>query len=46
MKWWLIALVVWIAWVPLSIALFMSIDRLGKWITRRTLPPDRRGQLG
>jgi hypothetical protein len=46
MKWWLIALVIWIAWVPLAVALFVGIDRTGKWITRRTLSSDRRGQLG
>ena len=46
MRWWLIAIVVWIGWVPISVALFMWIDRTAKWITRMTLPSDRRGQIG
>ena len=43
---WLIALLVWIAWVPIVIALLVWIDRMAKWITRRTLPSDRRGRIG
>jgi hypothetical protein len=46
MRWWLLVLVVWIAWVPVGVALFMGIDRSAKWITRRTLPTDRRQQPG
>jgi hypothetical protein len=39
MRWWLIVLVVWIAWVPLAVALFFGVDRVARWINRRTLPP-------
>ena len=46
MRWWLIALALWIAWVPIGVALFVWIDRTAKWITRRTLPSARRGQIG
>jgi hypothetical protein len=46
MRWWVIALLLWIAWVPIGVALFMWIDRTVKWITRRTLPSDRRGRIG
>ncbi len=38
-RWWLVVLVVWIAWVPLAVLLFVGVDRVAKWINRQTLPP-------
>jgi hypothetical protein len=44
-KWWLIALVVWIGWVPLAVALFVGMDRVGRWINRQTLPPTQNPRI-
>jgi hypothetical protein len=45
MRWWLIVLVVWIAWVPLAVALFFGVDRVARWINRRTLPPTQNPRI-
>ena len=44
-RWWLIALVVWIAWVPLAVALFFGVDRVARWINRQTLPPTQNPRI-
>jgi hypothetical protein len=45
MRWWLIVLVVWIAWVPLAVALFFGVDRVARWINRQTLPPKQNPRI-
>jgi hypothetical protein len=44
-RWWLIVLVVWIAWVPVAVALFFGVDRVARWINRRTLPPTQHPRI-
>ena len=41
MRWWLIVIVVWIAWVPLAVAVFVGVDHVARWINRQTLPPSQ-----
>jgi hypothetical protein len=44
-RWWLIVLVVWIAWVPVAVALFFGVDRVARWINHRTLPPTQNPRI-
>jgi hypothetical protein len=37
--------VVWIAWVPVAVALFFGVDRVAKWINRQTLPPTQHPRI-